>query len=117
MNDTAARNNLRYAGYDEVAAPTGERWRVRIVRPTDPRHAPIGTSVTRFMVALLEARVRRVLLRDRRWSVELAAPNVAWHYASVVETVDGRDAAIERAIGAMNAIAEGRAPTEPPVKG
>ena len=110
LNEAAARNNLRYAGWDEVEAPSGERWRVGIVRPDESSRSWANL----WLVALALSRLRRALRRDRRWRVEVVAPNASWQYASVAAFVDGRDAAIDRAICAMRDIHEGRGPGDRP---
>ncbi len=103
MNVAAVRNNLRYAGWDQIGEPSGRRWRVFVLRPTDPRPQLQLVPIVRrgggvlLLLTLFWKRLVRGLRRDHRWSVEVVPLGLDMRYLSRVDVVEGRDAAIERA--------------------
>jgi hypothetical protein len=109
VNVAAARNNLRYAGYDDAQESTGQRWTVRVVRPTDPRWS--WAAGNWYTVGFTWRRVVRWLRRDDRWFVEaLAAPDTDWRKAVFVAELQNQGAAIERAIQVLRDIERGDPP-------
>jgi hypothetical protein len=112
VTETWIRTELKIAHSVTVCGIDGQARQIKIVRTSDPRPGRSWGLPLFRLIWFWYTRLVRLLKRDRRWSVEMLLGEhrawIDWHRAEVVDVVDGRDGAFERAVEVAKEIESGR---------